>query len=74
MALEICGITEGGAGKDLRDQQLGHFAGEETEARREECQVEAYKAVTFIPALIHPSLCLSSAGLWAQGQPQSLQS
>ena len=33
MALEIYSITEGGAGRDLRDQQLGHFAGEETEAR-----------------------------------------
>lgn len=38
------------------------------------CQAKAYKAVTFMPALSHPSRYLSAAGLWAQGQPQSLQS
>lgn len=49
LALEIYSITEGGAGRDLRDQQLGHFAGEETEARREQCQAMAPKAVPFLP-------------------------
>lgn len=39
LAWEICGVPEVGAGRDLRAQQLGHLAGEETEARR-----GAYKA------------------------------
>lgn len=68
---ELGGITEGAAGRDLSGHQLGHFAGEETEAGRVSGSGLQSPLASFLPSFTHSSA--SAQFTSDRCRPQSLQ-